>query len=271
MQAVAGLVTALTCGLAALIAVRLVRLGRRSKGPETWLGVYFGSGLLMGTVLSGALYTSWADPSLALPERWRAPLHALYLLCGNLGLFGIAVFTRRTFRPEAAWAQRLVLALGGAMVLSFAGTGWLEHFALRVLNGPAYWLGFVARVAGLVWLAIESFRYRGLLRRRLRLGLVEPLVANRFLLWGLWAVTAILLNASDPLARVWYWTITGTTEVFVPEAGRPIVVAMMAATSALGLAAAAMLFLTFFPTAGYRRWIAARHARAHLLEPTRAG
>jgi hypothetical protein len=134
-----------------------------------------------------------------------------------------------------------------------------------VLNGPAYWIGFLARQAGLVWMAVEAFRYRGLLKRRLRLGLADPLVANRFLLWGVWASIVALMGASDPLARVWYFAITGSATVWQPEVGRGIVVVVMALTSALGLAAAASLFLTFFPTAAYRRWVASRDPAAATL------
>ena len=111
-------------------------------------------------------------------------------------------------------------------------------------------------------MTFESFRYWALLQRRLRIGLADPLVANRFLLWGVWAATVTLLNLSDPLARAWYCAVAGTTTELIPEVARHMIVVVVALTSALGLVAAACLFLTFFPTAGYRRWVLSRQVPA---------
>jgi hypothetical protein len=152
------------------------------------------------------------------------------------------------------------LTLAGTVVLagSWLGFGLQEEFAVRVLNGPFYWIGFLTREGALAWMAVESLRYWRLLRRRLALGLSDALVTNRFALWGLWAVIVFWMGASDPLARVWYCWVTDTTTIWHPIVGRPIIVAVMAATSALGVGAATSLFLTFFPTASYRRWILSR-------------
>ena len=45
-----------------------------------------------------------------------------------------------------------------------------------------------------------------------------------------------------------------------PEVARPIVAALVSATSILGIIVALILLLTFFPTAGYRRWLEGRHS-----------
>jgi hypothetical protein len=49
---------------------------------------------------------------------------------------------------------------------------------------------------------------------------------------------------------------------WIPEVGRTIIVSMIATTSALGVVSAATLFLTFFPTAAYKRWVAAHASSA---------
>jgi hypothetical protein len=139
--------------------------------------------------------------------------------------------------------------------------GVTEGFRVRVLPGAAYWLVVALRELVFVWMAVESFRYWTLLRRRLRLGLADPLVTNRFLLWAAWAFSIVLLGLSDPGARIWYFAASGTTELWVPEAGRPIVLVVIAGTSVLGIGAAITLFLTFFPTAAFQRWVAARAER----------
>jgi len=258
VQTVGGLVTGLICVLSVVIGVRLLRLGARSKGPERWLGVYFLAASLFGTVFSCILYMGWTDPSLAVPAVWRAPLQAMHIAANGTGLFGIWMFTWRTFRPDSAMARAAVVAVGATLLGTFAAIGIGDHFTPHVLPGPSYWISFAARVSGVVWMSIESFRYGALLRRRLRLGLAEPLVANRFLLWGAWAAAVVLLNLSDPLARVWYCAVAGTTTELVPELAHQIIVVVVALTSALGIVAAGCLFLTFFPTAAYRRWVLSR-------------
>jgi hypothetical protein len=260
VQAIGGIVTALNCVLCAVIGVRLLRLGARTRGPEAWLGVYFLGATVLGSLLSSTVYMSWADPALALPAGLRRSLHALHLVASAIGLLGVCIFTQRVFRPGSRGARRAVIAAGVLSALSLVGVGLAEGFEVRVVNAPPYWVGFAVREAALVWMAVESFLYFGQLRRRQRLGLVDPLLANRFLLFGLWAGAMSVLMLSDPLARVWYWWLTGTTTDWVPEVGRPIIVALIAVASALGAVTAATLFLAFFPTAGYRRWVARRAA-----------
>jgi hypothetical protein len=262
VEALSGLVTACNVLLAVAIGMRLLRLGAQSGGPERWLGVYFLGSSVFGTVLSGFVYMAFASPSLVLPDPWLRTFHALELATGGAGLFGIYMFTWRTFRPDDAWARSAVIAGGAVLLGSLVWFGISEGFQVAVLNGPSYWIGVGARELALVWMAIESVRYWGLLRRRLRLGLSDPLVTNRFLLWGLFAAVVILMGAADPLARVWYCRLADSTTTWDPELGRPIIVVVMALTSALGILSAGTLFLTFFPTPGYRRWVLGRRAPA---------
>ena len=106
MQVLGGVVTAFHCLLCGVIGVRLIRFAARSKGPEAWLSLYLLAGTVLGTLLSSAVYVSWADPSLALPLALRPPLHALQFLANTAGMIGILMFTHRVFRPRARWARR---------------------------------------------------------------------------------------------------------------------------------------------------------------------
>src|SRR5262249_16178730 len=160
------------------------RLGARSKGPERWLGVYFLAASLLGTVFSCILYMGWVDPSLALPAVWLSPLQALHIVSNGAGLFRILMFTSRPLPPHSPRPRPPGVALAAPLLVTFAKIGFTDRFAPPVLPGPSYWINFAARVSGVVWMSVESFRYGAMLRRRLRLGLADPLVANRFLLWG---------------------------------------------------------------------------------------
>jgi hypothetical protein len=108
----------------------------------------------------------------------------------------------------------------------------------------------------MLWVSIEAFRYYALLRRRLRLGLADPVLTNRFLLWGIWAAAVFLNLSADPVARVAYAVSSGTSSgEVVTEIAAPIVLVTISVTMALGAVSAVTLFLTFFATRSYRRWI----------------
>jgi hypothetical protein len=260
VQAIGGLVTAINLALALFVGVRLLRLGARTRGPESWLGVYFVSAAFFGAICSIATFTSWADPRLALPDAAHRAGLALYLLFASLGMTGIALFTQRVFRPRSRAARGCVAALAGVMALGFAGVAAIGRFEVQVVPSWPYWISVVARWTPMAWMAAESIAYWKTLDKRRRVGLADPLLVNRFLLWGAWAGTICLLQLSDPAARLWYVAATGSADAWNAERGLPIIQTIVALTSVLGAIAAAVLVLAFFPTPRYRRWIAARAA-----------
>ena len=98
-----------------------------------------------------------------------------------------------------------------------------------------------------LWSTAESLRYWQQLRLRLRVGLVDSLVANRVLLWGLMSLAnsiAIVLNVAAMLRGVNF-------------SESPL---LLLVSSALGLAQAACLFLAFHPPGWYGAWVEQRHA-----------
>jgi len=199
LQAFAAVVTLLTCVLCGVIGVRSIRFAARSKGPEAWLGLYLLAGTLFGTLLSSAVYISWADPSVALPPAWRPPLHALQFLANTAGMIGILVFTHRVFRPRSRRARRAVRLAATISAVAFVVMAAVERFEVHVIPNPTYFAVVAARVAAMVWMTVESLLYFGQLRRRQRLGLADPLLVNRFLLWGIWAGSVSLMQLADPI------------------------------------------------------------------------
>jgi hypothetical protein len=260
LQAIGGLVMAFNTALGVTVAIRLLRLGARTRGPEGWLGVYFLFMWFIGFLLAAVIYMGWSNPDLALPDSLRSALHGVYVASASFGLYGIFVFTQRVFRPASAVARRAVVAAGLAMVLAWIAYGVTDGFHVGVINGPAYWVGFAVREMAIVWMAVESYLYWAQLRRRMRVGLAEPILVNRFLLWGVWATAVSLMQLSDPASRLWYWWLTGDAVNYHPEIGRPMTLMTLCATALLGTISGSALLLTFFPTAAYRRWLLARHA-----------
>jgi hypothetical protein len=168
------------------------------------------------------------------------------------------VFTWKTFRPGAAWAHALVVVATAVFAATWMFQAATGRFTLVVMPGPAFWIERTFFCGTFVWAAAESFRYHAALRRRLRIGLAEPALVNRFWLWGAWATATGLLALSELLARIAYVWITGETQVVLVDRAMPIIVATVAATSTVGSVAVALLWLTFFPSRRYLEWIERR-------------
>jgi hypothetical protein len=246
--------------LSLTIGIRLFWLARRGSrfGPEFWLACFFVCAAFLGAGLNISVYAGLADPTLALSPNNGAAVLAASGIAYCLGTFGIFVFNWLTFRRDSAPA-RLAVACGTLFLLgAFVAQGLTEGYKVLVFPGPAYWTFYVARVAPYYWLAVESLRYYTLARRRLRIGLADAMVTNRFLLLGLWALAWASMGFSDIVARSIYWKVTGGAgELDIEKAG-PIILTTVAVTSLLGAIAAVSLALTFFPTRAYRRWVESR-------------
>jgi hypothetical protein len=98
-------------------------------------------------------------------------------------------------------------------------------------------------------MAAESLRYHGLLRRRLALGLTDPVVVNRFLVWG---VGAAATCAMVTLLLGLY--LNGMTAM------KNSLVASVVITAS-GLLFAVVPCLTFAPPGAYLRWVEKRAER----------
>jgi hypothetical protein len=258
-MAFGALVTLLNLILCLAVGTRLLRAGLGpERRPELTLAIYFLASAFLSTVCQGLVYGGLIDPSIALPDRTSRLVLGLGVLGMSVGGAAVCVFTWLSFRPNASWARWAAAAGSLAAIGGFAFEALHEGFAVTLNPGPGHWLAWAGRTAPMVWVTAESLHYWTLLRRRLRLGLADPVVENRFLLWGIWSAATFVNLAADLIARVIYAQLAGTTTEIVMEVVEPVVIGTMAVTMVLGVISAATLFLTFFPTAGYRRWLASR-------------
>lgn len=259
-MAMGGLVTALNLILSAVVGARLLGLARSGgwRAPELSLAVYFWMSAVLGTIPQLVVYAGLADPALQVPDRAARVLLGIAVFAMGVGAAGVYVFTWKTFRPGAWWARAIVVAGCASLLLGFVVELAVEGFAPVVFAGLGHWLGWAGRTAAMFGVAFESFRYYRMLRRRLSLGMADPVLANRFLLWSLWAAAGCLNYVSDLAARAGYVWITGSAVEFVPEVLARVIPPVLFTTMVLGVVSAATLFLTFFPTAAYRRWVDGR-------------
>jgi hypothetical protein len=113
---------------------------------------------------------------------------ALGILAASGGAFAKYRFNFKVYHPHSSAVRRLIWAAGAGLLACFIGA-WIENgFAtIRYINA-SYFLRTMLQVGCLIWGSIEALHYWRMLRRRMRLGLADAVVANRFLLWGIGAV-----------------------------------------------------------------------------------
>lgn len=235
---VAFLVSSLTVGL------RLLYLGRRTRGvPELSIG----AGFVVGAVVGYVPETIVLSTDVLTPAREELVL-AVTQVAIRLAALSVLLFTWRVFRAQTPWAAAIVGALSLALLVSYLAFPSTRIYANSTAELFWYDLFAVARSACMAWGAFESLRYYARARRRLRIGLLDPLVANRFLLWGVGLTSITLLMASTLLASA-----VGVD---------PAVAGWVLLESLAGLVGAASIWLTFFPHPAYRRLVEARAAAA---------
>ncbi len=244
IAALCGLVWFMVTSLA--VGVRLIALWRRTRQlPELLLA----TGLLCTGFLSFAM--SMIGKLFGAPG---SPLR-LWLPIGGpaveaSGCIALVVFAWKVFHPDARWAKALATALVALMVAGLAGEllsgQYIRYGDALPSVGPWIPLGLASRGLAPTWMAFESWRYFGMLRRRARLGLAEPLVVNRFALYGV-AMTATVAAYTVTVA---HRAVLQTGLAVDPWAFG--LVSLLASVSAVGIG------LGFFPPRFYRRWIAPR-------------
>ena len=259
MLVLAGLVTGLNLVLSLVVGLRLLAKARRGgwPAPELSLAIHFLVSAFLATPPQIVVYGGMSDARLAVSEPVSRALLAFAVLAMAIGSAAIYVFTWKTFRPEHGWARAIVAAGCACLALGYAIEALREGFAPVMFAGLGHWIGWAGRTGAMFGVAFESCRYWLMLRRRLRLGLADPVVTNRFLLWTIWAVGSTLNYVADLASRSLYWLIYGTIQP-VPEYLAVMVGPTIIVTMVLGVISAVTLFLTFFPSPAYRRWIETR-------------
>lgn len=242
MLGAVGLVAFAVSSLA--IGARLLVLGRRTRGvPELAVGL----GFVIGCVVGYVPETIVLSTDFISPER-EATVLAVTQVAIRLAAISVLVFTRHVFRPHDAWALGLATLLVVALAMSWVAFPYTRIYAENWRE--LFWYDFfaVARSIALAWGAAESLIYYAKSRRRMRLGLAQALVSNRFLLWGIGLASLTLLMASTLLA-----SLVGVD---------PAVSGWVLLESFAGLVGASALWLTFFPNRAYKAFVERRAARA---------
>jgi len=227
----------LAAGLLYLPAAVLLlrRAARTGKLPERLLGLSF-------ACLGGSYLIYEAPYPLGLGAH-ELPFIVAGRLVYGAGCIAIALFTRAVFRSGERWAGVAVWACAALMLSGFGIGCATGNAAGDSLENPGFWLEWVAQMFPALWLTAEGFLNHRSARRRLRIGLSDPHVCNRFLLWGLFGAAQL----GTGFAMLWMYAAYAS-EGHVSNA-------MDLMIGGFELASLALVWLAFAAPAPYRRWI----------------
>jgi len=190
-----------------VVGGRILSLASRTRQlPETAVS--------LSLILSGGIGTALLVLPLLAPDLSTYAKYVSYQagsVSNHIGFALLFLFVWRVFRPREAWA--LCLFLVSTTVLLVGGMG--AAITLEPGGGVPgrtlapdlwFWMSLNARFVVYGWAAFESFHYYGMLKRRLALGLADPVITDRFFYWGvstaavfcIWvnlAVRAVMFNS----------------------------------------------------------------------------
>ena len=134
--------------------------------------------------------------------------------------------------------------------MDYANPLWQGVWEGSTLEGFFYWPYFVGYTAACVWVTAEACIAYASARKRLAIGLCEPIVANRYLLWGAFGAFQVLACGAVVLVDVLTLYEGGITRWSDFLLG------------GCEIGSVAMLWLAFFPPSIYRNWIGASNTAA---------
>lgn len=208
------------------------------------------AGILLGlsVVLDGVEWACWAL-SLHTPANGTPLGDALAVACRvgvSASVSCLLLFTRVAFRPGSRSGGALVAGLVLAMLAGFVGSGTLGDWGGFRNDNPWIWLEEGAHLAAYLWASAEAAAYYAKLRRRRQLGLADPLVVNRILLWAVYG------GAFAVYQLVWMAVVAWSEDLTALD---PLLVA-------LSVGGQVALWLAFAPPLPYRRWLASASTQA---------
>jgi len=234
-----------TCVVGVLLALRMLRLARRTRElPELMIGLHMVALVLGYSIEFVGMEVGGSQPSLGIWLRGTANL--LYAV----SIFVYLLFTWKVFAPKRRWAPVLVMMATLALVVGWTGEVLTTDFDFSPARfaAPWFWIAFVPRMIGVGWASFEALAHHSKLRRRLSLGLAEPLATNRLLVWGIAALSEWMIYLSVAIT-----ILAGRPDGFLTGNAALWV-------SAFGVGGSACMWIGFFPPDRYKRWIEARAA-----------
>jgi hypothetical protein len=245
--------------LLAAPGARLLLLASRTRQlPELWGGLYF-----IGTAIGISLRILGSSIYQADPELGNL-VNTIGHVAFATGTISMALFTFIVFRRTSIIGRMVAVFLISAILGTSAHTFLGGYTSIE--NSYSIVATNLARLLPTCWAFYESFTYWRAMGRRESLGLADPVLTNRFLLWSIWTGAVSLLPMA-PLA------LRALGIALMADGSVPREVQLEWMATALGALrilfilvapiAAIALSLSFFPPASYLDRVRARSATAH--------
>jgi len=226
------------------VGIYLLQTASRERGGPSF---FLGAALLC----NGISFGFSEIPFVANAESLVAPFTYISRIWSAACSVSIAVFAWRVFRSQQRWA---VFAVGLDAVVIAVGLAISAHEGdwegYTPLSYRGFWFEWVGCTAPFVWLSIESIREYWIARRRIPLGLIDPVVCNRYFLIGLYSALA-------SLTYVIYIPMYIVYELHGAWSGW-----LDIALGSVETVSVAALWLSFSAPPFYRRWIGASASAA---------
>jgi hypothetical protein len=220
-----------------LVGSRLLLLAARTRAlPELTMGIALALSGGLGVLMT--FFARVYGAALGDAAGWLLGVAQICVLAGPVS---VGLFSWRVFRPGTSWAPYAFGAGAGVLFAVWLANCATVGFREFPLSGAPFWAGYSIRISAYAWSTLEAGLYWSKLRRRARLGLADPVVSNRILLWTITMATAVFMHLPTLLQRA------GVTS---EATGRLLL-------SAGGMVTAVGLWLAFFPPRAYLRRIAA--------------
>jgi hypothetical protein len=234
--------------------IRLLLLAHRSREvPEFWGGLYF-----IGAAVGLAMRVLGSSLFLTEPELANT-INTIGHLAFASGTIAMTIFTLRVFHPSSSRARIFAGMTIGAILLTSAHT-LLAGFT-NIENSYSMVATNFARLIPTCWAFYESGRYWLSMRRRETLGLADPILTNRFLLWSIWTGTVTLLPMIALALRTLSIVALGN-EQFIEGPGAVLMPVVLRGVRIIFVLvapiAAVALSLSFFPPTAYLDRVRAR-------------
>jgi hypothetical protein len=230
-----------------VLGVRLVRLSRRHQArPELYLGsaLFLMGGLGYGILITMSFARGWAGEA---GMAWIPGVSLFGKALHDLGVLCMIAFILTVFRPIETWARALAAVMAGALLVGYVGHALTNGFT-HMQPSAWYWLGFATIGTLPLWNATEAFLYHGQMQRRAALGLADPMVVNRFLLWGVASIFSALA----------VWTVSIPSMLQLPiDRQMGLAPFTLSLTAFWGIGSISSYWLAFFPPAWYARRVKA--------------
>jgi hypothetical protein len=228
--------------VALVVGVRVLLMARRTHGlPEICMGLgVLGIGPVGFGLMVAARQVDHANVAL-----YSAMLGIAFFAMG-VGTFANFVFNWRVYHPGSKLVRAIVILGGLGIVTSFMVAGLTHGFRSTDPLDPSGFTRSLLQIACLLWSAGEAFFYWTKMRLRVRVGLADPVVSNRFLMWAIATFAAgwgTLVGFGGQIA-------SGST---VYDAGW-----VMVSSSMHGLVSAIAIALAFLPPRRYLAYIRSR-------------